>query len=136
VTDPPIRDGIHAEVDATFDEMVDTRRTLDAHPELSFEEHATTKLVRDRMGALGLVERPVATPTGAAFELEGGRPGRTVVLRADIDARPCTRSTWASDPTLMGACTRAATTPIRLPAGRGGPHGGPRHGRRRPAGGP
>jgi amidohydrolase len=86
VTSPAGPNGTPAAVDAAFDEMVDTRRALHAHPELGFEEHVTTTLIRDRLGALGLTERPVATPTGGAFVLEGGRPGRTVVLRADIDA--------------------------------------------------
>lgn len=75
-------------VHRSYDEMVDVRRHLHAHPELSFEEVATTDLVTDRLAALGLSPRPSATPTGAAALLEGGRPGRTILLRADIDGLP------------------------------------------------
>jgi amidohydrolase len=81
-------EGVVAEVDAVFDDMVDVRRTLHRHPELGFEENDSTRLVRNRLEGLGLTEVPVATPTGAAYTLTGGHPGRPVVLRADIDALP------------------------------------------------
>ena len=71
-----------------FDEMVDTRRLLHRRPELAFEEHATTALIRDRMAALGIGELSRVTDTGGIFALDGGLPGRSVVLRADIDALP------------------------------------------------
>lgn len=71
-----------------FDETVDLRRLVHARPELSFEEHETTRVLRERMGALGLTEAPCPTPTGGVWVLEGGKPGRTVLVRADIDALP------------------------------------------------
>jgi amidohydrolase len=77
-----------APVDAVYDEMVDLRRSVHRHPELSFAEHATTALVRDYMTALGIEEARRVTETGGIFVLDGGRPGRSVVLRADIDALP------------------------------------------------
>jgi amidohydrolase len=55
---------------------------------LAFAEHATTTLIRDRMGALGIDESLRVTETGGIFAFDGGRPGRTVVMRADIDALP------------------------------------------------
>lgn len=79
-------------VDGAFDEMVDTRRDLHAHPELSMAETRTTGIVRERLASLGLTEACRPTATGAVFDLEGGRPGRTVVLRADIDALPVTET--------------------------------------------
>jgi len=80
--------GMHELADSAFDEAVDIRRAIHARPELSYLEHRTTSLVRDRLRRLGLEELPCATDTGAVFALEGGRPGRTVLLRADIDALP------------------------------------------------
>jgi amidohydrolase len=77
-----------AHVDAVFDEMVDLRRAVHRRPELAFAEHATTTLIRDRMGALGIDESLRVTETGGIFAFDGGRPGRTVVMRADIDALP------------------------------------------------
>jgi amidohydrolase len=75
-------------VDPGFDEAVDTRRAIHANPELAFEERGTTALIRDRLASLGLQALPCPTETGAVFRLDGGRPGPTVLLRADIDALP------------------------------------------------
>jgi amidohydrolase len=75
-------------VEAVFDDMVDRRRAVHRRPELAFEEHATTALIRDHMAALGADEVCRVTETGGIFALDGGQPGRTVVLRADIDALP------------------------------------------------
>jgi amidohydrolase len=77
-----------APADAVFDDMVDTRRVLHRQPELAFEEHGTTALIRDHMAALGIPETLRTTETGGIFTLEGGQPGRNVVLRGDIDGLP------------------------------------------------
>jgi len=77
-----------AGVDVVYDEMVDTRRVVHRRPELAFQEHATTALIRERMGELGIDELSRVTETGGIFALDGGRPGRPVVLRADIDGLP------------------------------------------------
>jgi amidohydrolase len=74
--------------DAVYDEMVDWRRAVHRRPELAFAEHHTTTLIRDHMAALGIPEALRATETGGIFAMDGGRPGRTVVLRGDIDALP------------------------------------------------
>ncbi|HEV1998341.1 MAG TPA: M20/M25/M40 family metallo-hydrolase, partial [Candidatus Dormibacteraeota bacterium] len=77
-------------VDAGHDIAVDTRRAVHAAPELAFKEVATTRLIRERLAGLGFRELPCPTETGAVYQLGGGRPGRTVLLRADIDALPVT----------------------------------------------
>jgi amidohydrolase len=77
-----------ASVDGVFDEMVDTRRAIHRRPELAFSEHATTSLIRDRMAEFEIGELDRVTETGGIFALDGGLPGRPVVLRADIDALP------------------------------------------------
>jgi amidohydrolase len=74
--------------DAVYDGMVDLRREVHRRPELAFAEHHTTGLIRDHMRALGIEEPLRVTETGGIFAMEGGRPGRSVVLRADIDALP------------------------------------------------
>ena len=74
--------------DSVFDDMVDRRRSVHRHPELAFAEHGTTAMIRDHMAGLGIGEARRVTETGGIFALDGGRPGRTVVLRADIDALP------------------------------------------------
>jgi len=77
-----------ASLNGVFDEMVDTRRAIHRRPELAFEEHATTSLIRDRMAAFEIGELTRVTETGGIFALDAGLPGRPVVLRADIDALP------------------------------------------------
>jgi amidohydrolase len=77
-----------AAIGAVYDEMVDTRRVVHRHPELAFTEHATTALIRERMSSLDIAELERVTETGGIFAFEGGRPGCSVVLRADIDALP------------------------------------------------
>lgn len=77
-------------VDGQYDGAVDLRRQFHANPELAFEERETTRVIRDRLSALGLIELPCPTETGAVFRLDGGTPGKTVLLRADIDALPVT----------------------------------------------
>ena len=67
--------------DAVFDQMVDMRRAVHRRPELAFEERVTTALIRDHMASLGIDEALRVTETGGIFAMDGGRPGRTVVLR-------------------------------------------------------
>ncbi|HLS89588.1 MAG TPA: amidohydrolase [Sphingobacteriaceae bacterium] len=63
------------------------RRHLHQYPELSFQEHETTKFIAEQLSTMGItVERP--TPTGAVGIIEGSGPGPTVAVRADIDAVP------------------------------------------------
>ncbi|MGB3617709.1 MAG: M20 family metallopeptidase [Catalinimonas sp.] len=89
------------------DELVATRRHLHAHPELSYEEHETARYVGERLTALGLRPRTIAK-TGVVATVEGRRPGRTVALRADMDALPIRevedRPYRSQRPGVMHAC--------------------------------
>ncbi len=66
--------------------MVDTRRHLHQHPEVSYEEFETTEYIINQLRALGIkVDRPL--DTGCVGIIKGGQPSdRVVALRADIDA--------------------------------------------------
>src|SRR5215208_5441304 len=70
------------------DELIGIRRDLHIHPELSFQEHRTAGIIEERLEALGLEVRRGVGGTGVVALLRGGRPGKTVALRADIDALP------------------------------------------------
>lgn len=72
---------------------IEFRRHLHAHPELSFDEHATASFIEECLAAEGIACRRIAG-TGVLAEI-AGRPagGRTVVLRADIDALPISEAT-------------------------------------------
>ena len=74
----------------TYEPMVDIRRDLHAHPELSFEERRTTQVVRDRLSELGWELATCPTETGAVAVLRGAKPGNRVMIRADIDGLPVT----------------------------------------------
>jgi amidohydrolase len=88
--------------------MVDVRRAVHRRPELAFDEHRTTALIRDHMASLGIDEALRVTETGGIFAMDGGRPGQTVVLRGDIDALPVQEPSarpWGSEVEgLMHAC--------------------------------
>jgi amidohydrolase len=70
--------------------MVEIRHDLHAHPELAFNENFTTQLIKDRLVALGWALAPCPTVTGAVAVLRGAKPGRRIMVRADIDALPVT----------------------------------------------
>lgn len=69
-------------------DMVEIRRHLHRHPELSYKEFETTKLIIEKLEALGIhVDRPLGT--GCVGVIEGGeKSDRVIALRADIDALP------------------------------------------------
>jgi amidohydrolase len=73
---------------SVLEEVVELRRHFHRHPEVSFEERATSKRLADRLQELGLELKPCPTETGVVAILDTGRPGKTVMLRADIDALP------------------------------------------------
>ena len=70
------------------DHMVAVRREIHAHPELAFQEVRTSRLLADELERLGLPARAGVGGTGAIGLVAGRGPGRTVALRADIDALP------------------------------------------------
>ncbi len=65
---------------------IEFRRYLHAHAELSFHEHGTQRFIMEQLQKAGIECRPIAK-TGVLARICGDR-GRTVVLRADIDALP------------------------------------------------
>ena len=101
-------------------EAVADRRRLHRRPELSGAESETTAFIRERLQRLGLQQLPCPTPTGAIALLETGRPGRRVLLRADIDALPIQEDSGVSYgsevPGRMHACGHDAHTAILLGA--------------------
>ena len=78
------------EVFTLKDEIISLRRDIHEHPELSFKEFRTTELIVDYLKSHGIeVNRP--TPTGAVGLIRGNGEGKTIALRADIDALPIKR---------------------------------------------
>lgn len=75
------------DVESLTGQIIEWRRAFHRHPEIAFEEHRTSSVLRDFLEGLGL---PVTTfaKTGLRGTLEGKPGGQTVALRADIDALP------------------------------------------------
>ena len=69
-------------------QLVELRKQLHQHPELAFEEHETAKAVGLFLKKLGIPFRTGVGKTGIVALLEGSAPGRTIGIRADMDALP------------------------------------------------
>jgi amidohydrolase len=96
------------------------RRHLHANPELSFEEHETSAFIEQTLRSFGdlEIERPAGTAVVA--RLRGARPGKIVVLRADMDALPITEENdvpyVSTRPGVMHACGHDGHTAMLLGA--------------------
>ncbi len=74
------------------DELIELRRDFHRHPELGFEEYRSQKKVMEYLENLGLKVSRIAG-SGVVALLEGAKPGKTVLLRSDMDALPITEET-------------------------------------------
>lgn len=113
---------IAASVRKYEDEMIAFRRDLHAHPELPWEEVRTTQKIAQALEAIGISYR-LTEPTGVIAEIKGGKPGKTVALRADMDALPVTElndslSYKSQTQGKMHACGHDAHTAMLLTAAK------------------
>lgn len=69
-------------------EIIDLRHHLHAHPELAHEEYETAALVSKTLKKFGYEVIEGIGGTGVSAVLDSGKPGKTVALRADMDALP------------------------------------------------
>jgi amidohydrolase len=87
-----MENSLKKKIEIMKDWLVEIRRTIHMHPELGFEEFETSKLVSEWLEKFGLhVEKGLAK-TGVVGLLEGKKPGKTVAIRADMDALPMEES--------------------------------------------
>jgi amidohydrolase len=105
------------------DELVAFRRDIHQHPELSFKEERTAQHGRAWLEGLGLaVQAGIAGTHGVLATLDSGRPGPTLILRADMDALPILEATgqpYASQTAgVMHACGHDVHTTCVLGAAR------------------
>ncbi|WP_299156741.1 amidohydrolase [uncultured Christiangramia sp.] len=70
------------------DKVIDWRRDLHENPELSNREFETAKKIAAHLESLGIETTTEIAKTGVVGILKGDKPGKTLALRADIDALP------------------------------------------------
>ncbi|QQE77123.1 M20 family metallopeptidase [Alicyclobacillus sp. SO9] len=82
---------LESRVESVKEEVIGWRRYLHENPELSFQEEKTSQFIYDTLKSFGgnlEITRP--TPTSVVAKLKGGKPGRVLGVRADMDALPIT----------------------------------------------
>ncbi|HEX9461590.1 MAG TPA: amidohydrolase [Alphaproteobacteria bacterium] len=96
------------------------RRTIHEHPELGNSEVNTSKLVADHLRSLGLEVRAGVAHTGVVAVLKGGRPGKVVALRADMDALPVAEEVDVPFASKVHAMYNGKDTPVMHACGHDG----------------
>lgn len=79
---------LFTKLENSYNEMVSIRRFLHQHPELSFKEEKTANYIRSYYEKLGIEVRGNVGGNGVVAKIFGGKPGKTVALRADFDGLP------------------------------------------------
>jgi amidohydrolase len=88
-----MKNSFQEEIASMKDWLVEIRRTIHMHPELMFEEVETAKLVSAWLEKFGLEVKTGWAKTGVVGLLPGGQKGKTVAIRADMDALPLEEAT-------------------------------------------
>lgn len=105
------------EIAALHDGTIALRRDIHQHPELGFQEVRTSALVEQQLQEAGIPTRRIAG-TGIVGVLKGGKPGKTVMLRCELDALPITEDNGlpfcSVNPGVMHACGHDCHATISL----------------------
>jgi hippurate hydrolase len=103
-------------------EFIKIRRDIHARPELAFEEHQTASLVADKLKGWGYEVKTGLGGTGVVGKLRRGQKGKSIGLRADMDALPILEagsSPWKSQTAgVMHACGHDGHTAMLLAAAK------------------
>jgi len=117
-----IAETVDAQSQRQHAEVVAWRRHMHRHPELSFKEVDTANFLERELAAIDGLEVTRPTPTSLLARLTGGRKGRTLAMRADIDALPLQDQKscdYASDnANVMHACGHDGHAAMLLGAAR------------------
>jgi amidohydrolase len=118
-----LKDRIKSLAQAYKQEVIDLRRHLHSHPELSFKEFQTAAFVAEKLKAIGITEIESKATTGWSALIKGKTPEKKVVaLRADMDALPIIEANEvpykSQNPGVMHACGHDAHTASLLGAAK------------------
>ncbi|MBV1758264.1 MAG: amidohydrolase [Dethiosulfatibacter sp.] len=109
------------EIDLIIEEIISIRRDIHAHPELGMEEYRTAEIIKGFLDKNNIENYSIAN-TGVVGVIKGQNGGKTVAIRADIDALPIEEKTDLSfksvHPNKMHACGHDVHTAILLGAGQ------------------
>ncbi len=115
-------DGLLKAAEAISGSVTEDRRDIHRHPELAYKEERTSALVAQRLRDLGIKIETGVAGTGVVGLLEGGRAGKTVLLRADMDALPVQEMGEipfkSENAGIMHACGHDSHTAMLLGAAR------------------
>lgn len=116
------REEIMALAQEQYQFLVDTRRDIHRHPEPSTKEFRTQELVIGELKRIGITEIKTYFHTGVAAVIRGGKPGKTIGIRADMDALLMDEASglpFASEtPGVAHACGHDGHTAILLGTAR------------------
>lgn len=88
--------------------IIETRRDFHEYPELSFQEKRTSEKIKAFYEGLGMTAQSCGTGFGLIIDIDTGKPGKCLALRADFDALPVTEANELSFeskiPGVMHAC--------------------------------
>ena len=117
----PLADAAESWLAANYDDVIAWRRHIHRHPELGFQESATTQFVADRLVEVGLNPKILPGGTGLTCDF-GPEHAPRIALRADMDALPMDERTGApyssAVPGVAHACGHDAHTAMLLGAAR------------------
>jgi hippurate hydrolase len=120
VTAPP--SSLVADAEALFDDLVAIRRRIHRRPEIGLDLPETQRLVFEELERLGLAPRLGRGLSSVTALIDGGSPGPTVLLRADMDALPVDEASGLSFASeidgAMHACGHDAHVAMLLGAAR------------------
>ncbi len=103
-----IREKAETLMEEMMENVIDWRRHLHCHPELSFEEFDTADFIAEKLRAMGYEVTCNVGGTGVTASFDSGSPGPVIAFRADMDALPILEETglpYESDKAgIMHAC--------------------------------
>lgn len=108
----PSQAQVAAAAKAVQPKVVAWRRDIHEHPELGNQEVRTSALIAKELKALGFEVRENVGKTGVVGVLKGGKPGKVVALRADMDALPVEEKTGEPFASKVTATWEGRTVPV------------------------